>query len=178
MVLKQWHPCQIVQKPLNQCYGTFSIHTLEKPLNKNNFKNHTCCLSCLGLPYSFIMQKLSNNLNKQQCFGHKGYDCYRKKEVSSVYRCHLLPELRLRRVRLFWTYSCIVVAGHASLQILALSNWEQILSWKYFFWDKQIKNNKDQKEEKQRLMPKFQFFRLNQGLTECTARLWIHLQPV
>lgn len=87
------------------------------------------------------------------------------------------PTSWVKKSEAFLNFS-IAVAGHVSLQILALSNWKQILSWKYFFWDKQIKNNKDQKEEKWRLMPKFQFFRLNQGLTECTARLWIHLQPV
>lgn len=176
MVLKQWHTWKIVQKPLSKCYDTFFMHTLEKPLNKNVFKSHTCCLSCLGLSLFLLLHRNSPTIYIFGLGTKVMMATEKKGEVSSVYRCHLLPELR--RVRLFWTYSCIVMAGHVSLQILALSNWKQILSWKYFFWDKQIKNNKDQKEEKWRLMPKFQFFRLNQGLTECTARLWIHLQPV
>lgn len=106
MALKQWHTWKIVQKPLSQCYGTFSMHTLEKALNKNIFKNHTCCLSCSGLPLFLLLGRNCPKIYiKSSSLGTKVMIATEKKKVSSVYRCHLLPELR--RVRLFWTLALL-----------------------------------------------------------------------
>lgn len=118
MVSKQWHTWKIVQKPLSKCSGIFSMHTQEKPLNKNEHLQEPHLLPFLfGLiPISFITQKLSNNL--YFWFEHKGYDCYRKEKKRSIFSLQTSATSWVKKSEAFRTYSCIVMAGHVLFKFL------------------------------------------------------------
>lgn len=153
------------------------MYTLEKAPNTNIFKSHTCSLYCLSLP-PFLLLHINSTTASINSTGLGTKVMFAMEKKKCIFSSQMPPTSWVKNSEVFLN---LLLHCRGRSCVSSNSCPEQLeadICTKYFFWDKQIKYNKAQKGGKERVMHKLQFFRLNQGLTEYTARLWIHLQTV